>query len=51
MNEANLATCFTPCLFKRKKIEVLSGMTEMIEAKTLSKVLEQMIKYFKYSNA
>lgn len=48
MNESNLATCFTPCLFKRKTNPSNSlGMKEMIEVKTLSKVLEYLIKYYK----
>jgi hypothetical protein len=40
MNESNLATCFMPCLFRREDPDKTDPFKEMIEAKTLSKVLE-----------
>ena len=46
MNEANLATCFTPCLFKNINFNDKDPFKEMMEAKSLSKNLEYMIKNY-----
>jgi hypothetical protein len=40
MTEANLATCFMPCLFRRENPDKNDPFKEMIEAKSLSRVLE-----------